>query len=258
MNYYNFHIGDFRSGTINMSRQSRWIYRDMLDIYYDTEQPLPLDIEVLCDMLGIESEEDIKLVEKLLRFKFVKTDYGYTNSTCVRVIAEYHLKADTAKENGKRGGRPKNPKEPTGFQSGFNPVSEQNQIDTGLQANHKPLTTNQEPSKTKTTVTATDDFSKFWDAYPKKTGKTEAQKSWLKNKPPIDLILKALAWQSCSEQWRKDGGQFVPNPATYLNQGRWQDEPIQLTRANVNESFNDQAREGARARLFGVQANGTS
>lgn len=111
-------------------------------------------------------------------------------------------------------------------------------------------TVNRKP-KRDCTDDVTDDFSRFWNAYPKKTGKTEAQKSWLKNKPPIDLILKALVWQSRSEQWRKDNGQFVPNPSTYLNQGRWQDEPIQLTGGNVNESFNDQAREGARKRLFG-------
>ena len=128
-----------------MSRQSRWIYRDMLDIYYDTEQPLPLDIEVLCDMLGVESDEDIRLVERLLKFKFEKTEHGYINNTCVRVIAEYHAKADTAKENGKRGGRPKNPKEPSGFQSGFNPVSENNPIDTGSEANQEPITNNQQP-----------------------------------------------------------------------------------------------------------------
>lgn len=26
-----------------------------------------------------------------------------------------------------------------------------------------------------------------------------------------------------NEQWRKDNGQYIPNPATWLNQGRWDD-----------------------------------
>ena len=53
-------------------------------------------------------------------------------------------------------------------------------------------------------------FDEFWAAYPKKTGKGEARKAWLKIKPDAELLqqmLNAIAWQSQSEQWRKDGGQ---------------------------------------------------
>ena len=37
-------------------------------------------------------------------------------------------------------------------------------------------------------------------------------------------MIAAIAEQEKSEQWQKEGGQFVPNPATWLNQGRWDDE----------------------------------
>lgn len=37
-------------------------------------------------------------------------------------------------------------------------------------------------------------------------------------------MLAALAQQKKSPQWVKDGGEFIPHPATWLNQGRWQDE----------------------------------
>jgi hypothetical protein len=60
------------------------------------------------------------------------------------VIAEYHAKADTARANGKKGGRPKN--NPVETQN--NPVGfENNQHETGLKTNHKPLTINQEEIK---------------------------------------------------------------------------------------------------------------
>ncbi|ATQ77879.1 hypothetical protein CR152_27785 [Massilia violaceinigra] len=151
MNYYPFHIGDFRSGTVNMTRQARWIYRDMLDVYYDAEAPLTLDLDVLCDQIGAESDEERRIVERLLRFKFVKTEAGYTHEICERVIAEYHKKADTAKTNGKAGGRPRkatgNPKEPSGFPSGSDPVATGNQEQTGSQANQEPRTNNQEPEQ---------------------------------------------------------------------------------------------------------------
>jgi len=82
-------------------------------------------------------------------------------------------------------------------------------------------------NKTKLVVvqqTGIDDFDVFWEAYPKKVGKTAAQVSWKKVKPKLDDVLYALSWQTNSNQWTKNDGQFIPNPSTYLNQGRWQDE----------------------------------
>jgi len=68
-------------------------------------------------------------------------------------------------------------------------------------------------------------FARFWQAYPRKVGKAAALAAWRKRKPPLDAVLAALVWQTKGEQWTRDGGQYVPNPATYLNQGRWEDEP---------------------------------
>ncbi len=70
-------------------------------------------------------------------------------------------------------------------------------------------------------------FETFWAAYPKKTGKGAALKAWKNSKPPLDACLSALAWQKRSEQWLKDSGQFIPNPATWLNQRRCEDEQPQ-------------------------------
>ncbi len=71
------------------------------------------------------------------------------------------------------------------------------------------------------------DFELFWNAYPKKVGKDAAAKAFDKRKPDAALLAQMLAAverQRGSEAWRKDGGQFIPNPATWLNQGRWMDE----------------------------------
>ncbi len=70
-------------------------------------------------------------------------------------------------------------------------------------------------------------FNAFWTAYPKKIGKDEARKAFEKRKPNeqlVDLMVTAVEQQKRSETWLKDGGQFIPNPATWLNQGRWQDD----------------------------------
>ncbi len=128
-----------------MERRERWIYRDMLDVYYDKEQPFPGDLADVCSMVGVRSDEERAIVADLLRSKFVKTDSGYTHARCDLEILSYRSKADAAKENGKKGGRPNknNPNKPSGFQSGFDSVSEINPSETGSQAKHEPITKNQ-------------------------------------------------------------------------------------------------------------------
>ena len=70
-------------------------------------------------------------------------------------------------------------------------------------------------------------FENFWKIYPKKVGKGAAKKSFEKINPPQELFEKMLTaidrWKK-SQAWKKDGGQYIPYPATWLNQGRWDDE----------------------------------
>lgn len=75
-----------------------------------------------------------------------------------------------------------------------------------------------------------DAFERFWNVYPKKIGKGAAEKSFKKYKPDevlLSAMLKAVDTQKRSKDWQKEGGQFVPNPATWLNQKRWEDETPQ-------------------------------
>ena len=80
-------------------------------------------------------------------------------------------------------------------------------------------------------------FDKFWTAYPRKIGKRAAQAKWktLKLNPLLDQILRAVEAQKKTESWRKDNGQFIPHPATWLNRGSWDDE-IDVDTSGVSES----------------------
>lgn len=74
-------------------------------------------------------------------------------------------------------------------------------------------------------------FAEFWKAYPKKVGKASCLKAWKKLKPTAELyehIMTALEAQKRSKQWQRDAGQYIPNPLTWLNQGRWDDEPTEV------------------------------
>jgi len=71
-------------------------------------------------------------------------------------------------------------------------------------------------------------FDDFWEAYPRKVGKEAARRAWQKSRRDTDLatILDALAWQTQQDSWLRNGGQYVPHPATWLNQGRWEDQTV--------------------------------
>lgn len=67
----------------------------------------------------------------------------------------------------------------------------------------------------------------FWQAYPRKVSKAEAEKAYRKLKPDAALqatLLAAVALQAKSQDWTKDEGRFIPHASTWLNQRRWEDQ----------------------------------
>lgn len=70
-------------------------------------------------------------------------------------------------------------------------------------------------------------FEMFWMAYPRKVGKFAARREWDRIKPDAEMVaamLATLEWQ-CQE-W--DDPKFIPHPRTWLHQGRWEDEPVEI------------------------------
>lgn len=73
--------------------------------------------------------------------------------------------------------------------------------------------------------TETEAFESFWTTYPKKVAKPAAAKAFKSAKINGHLphVLADIEARKSSDDWTKSEGQFVPNPATYLNQRRWED-----------------------------------
>lgn len=80
------------------------------------------------------------------------------------------------------------------------------------------------------------EFLEFWAAYPRRVGKGAAWAVFerLQASPAdLDRMLEALVWQVRQPGWREAGGQYIPHPATWLHQRRWEDEPVEILRASV-------------------------
>lgn len=85
----------------------------------------------------------------------------------------------------------------------------------------------------------TQEFEMFWTAYPRKEGKGEAFKSFLKATDDcgatVQDLLDGIDKYKQTEQWQRDGGKYIPHPTTWLNQKRWEDTPM-VTQQNIRQS----------------------
>ena len=86
-------------------------------------------------------------------------------------------------------------------------------------------------------------FIQFWAAYPKKQARGAAERAFAKVKPSqelLDTMLAAIERAKASKDWQKDGGQFIPMPATWLNARRWEDEQTAIATRHSHDRRPDQ------------------
>jgi|GEM_PF-460778 len=171
MNYYQHHIGDFNNATRHLSLVERAIYRDLLDMYYDTEKPIDAsNLERLARRLQCTTEDQTAALKYVLEEFFTLQDGAYINNRCEREIAEFHGKRKQASEAGKASAKKRAEKKQQGPNGGSSNAEQSNgdsstdvedqsnENSTNVEAalnenltdeqptiNHKPLTINQEP-----------------------------------------------------------------------------------------------------------------
>lgn len=89
----------------------------------------------------------------------------------------------------------------------------------------KPMSENSDEEVKKGGFDYPAEFLEFWKAYPRKDSKADCLKTWKRKKLGLHLptILADIARRKGGDDWQKSGGQFIPMPATYLNQDRWAD-----------------------------------
>jgi uncharacterized protein YdaU (DUF1376 family) len=127
MHYYQFNIGDYRSATAHLSNEEDLAYRRLLDMYYDSEQKIPIDTQWVARRIRM----DTHVVQNVLSDMFTKEEDGWYHARCADVIEQYHAMAEKNRANGRLGGRKKNP-----VGSDSHPIAK-------ATINDKPITNNQ-------------------------------------------------------------------------------------------------------------------
>jgi uncharacterized protein YdaU (DUF1376 family) len=175
MYYYKHHIGDYRRDTSHLTLLEHGIYRQMLDTYYLTEQPLPLDHAKVMRLHCVRTAEEIQAAENVLAEFFTATDAGYIHTRCEAEIADFHGKSNKASESAKArwNNKVKEIKDIPADANAMRTHTERN-ADAMLTNNHKPITNNQE-FKTKNRhasvpAVVQSRFDEIRLAYPKRGG----------------------------------------------------------------------------------------
>lgn len=101
------------------------------------------------------------------------------------------------------------------------------------EARHQPSMNRQE------SLLGESDFDAFWKAYPKKVGKGAAVKAYEKalKGTPHDIIMEGL------ERYDPDPG-YICNPATWLNEQRYFDEPTDFSKTTGRNQRNPSRQGG--------------
>lgn len=205
----------------------------------------PIPFEFLEELDGLSDEEYGRLIRAMQVYSISGEEpelegverlfWKRCRNTIDRYNESYEKRNTSNAENGRKGGRPRkqavfeetqeNPNNPMGFSETQNNPSvfgetQKSQTESKTKSKSNSIT----PIAPKGAKRSDAEFEIFWNAYPTKVGKQPARKAFDKVKVPVETLVAAIERQKCSSQWSKDGGLYIPNPATWLNQGRWTDE----------------------------------
>ena len=70
------------------------------------------------------------------------------------------------------------------------------------------------------------DFEIFWASYPRKIHLEAAKEEYMKIDVSQDVLLKSLETFMNSQDWKKEGGRYIPAPDKWLRERRWNSVPI--------------------------------
>jgi uncharacterized protein YdaU (DUF1376 family) len=211
--YFRFYPGDFYLDTATWSDTECGAFIRCLSFQWE-KGFIPNDIDRLARIAHSMSEP---LVRETVLSKFDKAPGNpgqlvNAKLESVRVaLVSYKEKLSAAGKKGaekKWGGHDDPNGDPNGLANG--------------KSKSKPKTTEQ---KAKSKISK-ETWEAFWSVYPRKVGKKKAGEVLNRINPDaklLQIIITAVKVQCKSEQWTKDAGQFIPHPATWLNQERWED-----------------------------------
>lgn len=156
MHSYQHNIKTWNHATRHLTRVERALYRELTELYYDTEQPLPADnFERLCRLVLAVTEEEKAAVKTVLDEFFTLTGDVYTHDYCDEQIEKYRANSSSKAKAGRASAEARRKKAEQRRNTRSTGV-EQNVNKIELTRNKKPITNNHKPNKNTDGATAPD------------------------------------------------------------------------------------------------------
>ena len=220
MNFYPHYVAEFNNATRHLTLVERALYKDLIDRYYETEQPLTNDLERLLKLL-IYSEYTLEILTNILNEYFIPTENGWVNKRCEIEIEHFKAIQNKRSEAGKASGKAR-------AKSKIN-----DRLTSDEQVLNKRATIRVDKSRVNILLendkNKKEQFNKFWVAYDKKVGKVKALAEWDKLNISDDLLQTILKSISTYKQSQPDS-KYRKDPERWLKEKRWEDE---VTSASV-------------------------
>jgi biotin operon repressor len=181
----------------------------------------PVSDEQLARMTGSSTEQVSRLLRELEDSGvFSRTEHGTIYSR--RMIRDERKRAACSDAGKKGGGNPTFKGQTKGDSKGRSKQKPNPSSSVSFSTSSSEHT----PQPPDRGLDAQSLFLIFWECYPLKVKKPKALAAFLKLKPDrvlLDRMLEAVDRQKQSRAWRKDNGQFIPHPATWLTNRQWED-----------------------------------
>lgn len=210
-----FYTSDFLTGTLLMSNEQIGIYIKLLCIQHQHN--------------GIIKKKDFTAMVKdddAIALKFIQTEEGFYNERLRLEMEKRKEKSQKLSLNAYKRWRKQGICKSNAIASDLHmPIEDEDEDvneDININKDKRGMQGGEKKEENKS-------FNIFWEAYPRKKSKGQAEKSWSRIKPDknlIDIILNKIRIAKDSEDWTKENGQYIPYPATWLNAKGWEDEYI--------------------------------
>ncbi|RZJ47442.1 MAG: DUF1376 domain-containing protein [Brevundimonas sp.] len=215
--YMQLYVADYLGDTRHLTTEQHGAYMLLLMTMWRSGGVIPNDDAKLARITGLTVARWKRISADVLAF-FDVCEGGLTQARLAAELAIHEEKSEKRSQAGKAGGRAKALKDKKAGLANTMPMpchSPEPEPDTDTSVSDARAAP----------VRSSGDFERFWSAYPAKVGKKAALKAWraAKDRPALPVVLAALD-RYCRT---KPADREWCNPATWINQGRWDDEEAQ-------------------------------